>query len=186
MKTPIKAKKAFILSSLMGSVLMSTNNGEPKLSALKVQIDKAMKVFSIKAGKKEYWYLAGMVKEMWDEIAKEHNNTLDTDEVALFIEMIFNLMPSKDMKDFLNMKYTTKEKIRDERKSAIMATVLDLDSKLNNLLGTTQTATRETLGEVMVKPVKAKKVKADRDKAKSQVLKKIRNRAKWNRQRVAV
>lgn len=180
-----KTKKAFALSSIVGALLMATNNGRPKLTALKLQIDKAMKVFSVKA-RKDYYTISYDVRELWLEMAKKHNNALDEDEVEVFIEMVLNLLPRAEMKQFLGINFTTSEKLGDDKKSALLMTVLELDKKLNEMFGTKATATRDSLGLIMVKPVKIKAVKKERDKAKPKVLKMIKRRAKWNRSRLAV
>lgn len=178
-----RVKKAFALSSMVGAILMSTNNGSPKLTALKVQIDKAMKVFSVKA-RKDYYVISAHVKDILIAIAEKHNNTLDEDEVEVFIEMMLSIVPRADMKAFLGMNFTTSQKLRDEKKSSVLTTVMELDEGLNKLFDTVPTATRESLAKVMVKPVKSKAVKQERDKAKPKVLKMIKKRAKWNRERL--
>lgn len=180
-----KVKKAFALSSIIGAMLVASNNGNPKLTALKIQINKAMKVFSVKAAK-DYYVISDDIGSMWCEMAKRHNNTLDEDEITVFIEMVLSLLPKQDMKKFLGVHFTTNEKMRDERKSAILMTVLDLDSKLNKMFVTEPTISRENLGLVMVKPIRIKSVKIQRDKAKPVMLKKLKRRAKWNRQRLTV
>jgi len=177
-----KVKKAFALSSIVGAMLMSSNNGNPRLTALKVQIDKAMKVFSVKA-RKDYYVISSDIRDLWGEMAKQHNNTLDEDEITVFIEMILNLLPKSDMKTFLGVSFTTTEKIRDARKSAILMSVLDLDKRLNEMFGTGPTATRESLSSVMVKPVKTKAVKRERDKAIPMRTKKLRKRLEWHKKR---
>lgn len=178
-----KVKKAFALSTIVGALLMSSNNGSPKLIALKLQIDKAMKVFSFKA-RKDYYVISDYIKDVWVEMAEKHNISLDKDEINVFVEMVLSLVSASDMKKYLGMHFKTTEKLRDSKKSALLVTVLELDKKLNEYFGTTETATRESLGLVIVKPVKAKTAKKQRDKAKRDVLKKIHNRAKWNRSRL--
>ena len=179
-----KTQKAFALSAIVGAMLMASNNGDFKLSNLKVQIDKAMKVFSVKAPIL-YYKISDDVQKVWVEMAKEFNNTLDEDEITVFIEMVLNLMPKQDMKTFLNMPvYKTVEKLRDEKKSQLLMAVMELDKKLNKMFGTNATVTRESLALVMVKPIKQKTVKKERDKAKPYVLKKIRNRARYARAKV--
>jgi hypothetical protein len=149
-----QTKKMFAISSIIGAILMSSNNGDPKLTALKVQIDKAMKVFSVKAPK-QYYTISSDVKEVWEEMAKQHNNTLDEDEINVFIEMIANLVPRNDFKTFLGVNtYKTIEKIRDSRKSALLVSVLELDSKLNSMFGTARTATRDSISKILTKPIK--------------------------------
>lgn len=177
-----KVKKAFALSSIVGSLLMASNNGNPKLTALTTQINKAMRVFSVKA-RKDYYVISAEIRDVWVEMAKKHNNALDEDEIEVFIEMVFSLLPRADMKEFLCMNFTTTKKLEDSKKSSLLVTILELDRKLNALFGTTATATRESLGAVMVKPIKSKAVRKERDKAKPRVLKMIKNRAKWNRER---
>lgn len=180
-----KVKKAFALSSIVGALLMSTNNGRPKLTALKVKIDDAMRVFSVKASR-DYHVITSDVIELWVEMATKHNNALDEDEVEVFIEMVLNLLPRSNMKEFLRLNFVTKQTLRDCKKSALLMTVLELDHKLNEMFGTDPTATRESLGRIMVKPIKIKTAKRERDKAKPKVFKMIKNRAKWNRGRIAV
>jgi len=177
-----KIRKAFALSSIAGAMMMSSMNGNLQLAHLKVQIDKAMKVFSLKAGSREYYRISDVVQEIWLKMAERHNNTLDEDEILVFIEMVLGLLPKQDMKEFLGMHFKTREKLRDDKKSMLLATVLDLDGELNKVFGTTATATRESLGRIIVKPIKAKKAKTkNRDKAVPAVRKKLRNRIKYQR-----
>jgi len=178
-----KVKKAFALSAIVGALLMSSNNGDPKLTALKVQINKAMQVFSFKA-RREYYVISDYVQDIWVEMAEEHNNSLDEDEISVFIEMVLSLIPPQEMKKYLGMQFKTTQKLRDSKKSSLLMTLLALDRRLNEYFGTTATATRESLGLVMVKPVKKASIKKQRDKAKPVFLKKLRNRAKWNRERL--
>lgn len=183
-KPSAKVKKCFALSSIIGALLMSANNGNHKLTALKVQIDKAMKVFSVKA-RKEYYMISADVQQLWVEMAKKHNNTLDVDEIEVFVEMVLNLLPTADMKTYLGgINFTTREKLRDTKKSALLMTVMELDRRLNDMFGTNATATRESLGVIMVKPVKPKKTKKERDIAAPSNIKKLRRRIKWNKRRI--
>ncbi len=154
-----KVHKAFALSSIIGAMLMAHTNGDPKLIALRVQIDKAMKVYNYKLGRKNYWMMTDAVKQIWVKLATKHDNSIDGDELSLFIEMVLSLSPKQDMKEFLGVHFTTKNKLRDEKKSAIMISVMELDIELNILCSTQQTQTRKELGLLMVKPVKSKRVK---------------------------
>lgn len=175
-------KKAFALSSIVGALLMSANNGNPKLTTLKVQIDRAMKVFSIRA-RKDYYMISADIKELWVEMAEKHNNSLDVDEIEVFVEMVLSLLPKNDMKEFLGINFKTVRTLSDSKKSALLMTVLDLDRELNTMFGTQQTATRESLGAVMVKPLKQKSAKKERNKAVPRRIKKLRRRVKWAKER---
>ena len=178
-----KVKKAFALSSIAGAMLMASNNGNPRLTSLNVQIDRVMKTFSIKA-RKDYYMISDDVKIIWTEMAKQHNDTLDEDEVTVFIEMVLSLMPKSDMKQFLGMSFVTTEKLKDCKKSALLMTVLELDKKLNKMFNTSPTATRESLAMVMVKPLKAKKAKMVlRDRPVPHRIKKLRKRLDWHKQK---
>lgn len=179
-----ETKKAFAVASILGAIVKSHNNGNPKLIALKIQVDKAMKVFSLKA-KGQYYLISDGIKEAWFELADRYDNTLDEDELEVFIEMIANLIPKPHYKAFLGVStFKTTHTINDEIKSSVLMSVLELDSMLNKMLGTTPTIDREGLAKVMVKPLKNKKVKAKRDMAVKPNIKKIRNRIKWNRERI--
>lgn len=177
-------KKAFALTSLVGATLLSSNNGNPRMVTLSRQCNAAMRVFSVKAGRREYYTISEQINKLWSDIATRHNNTLDIDEIELFIELLLNLMPKSDMRKFLGFTFTTKNKIRDERKSEILMTVLDVDSCLNELFGTVATANRDSLANVLVKPIKAKKAPVQRDVGVEPRLKKLRKRIAYAKQKV--
>jgi len=180
-----KVKKAFALASIAGAMIMTANSGRPKLVALKVQIDKAMKVFSIKASR-DYYVISHDIQELWSKMAERHDNKLTVDEVEVFIDMVLNLLPRADMKAFLGISYTTSQNVRDKRKSSLLVAVMELDAMLNKMFSLEATATRDSIARVMVKPIKTKAVKKERDKAKPKALKMIKNRIKWNKRRLAV
>ena len=180
-----ETKKALAIAALLGATLNSSMNGDFKLSFLKKQCDSAMGVFASK-NRKVYYTTCDQTFEIWKALADKHSNTLDTDEVALFTEMLCSLIPRHHFKLFFNMNpYTTIEKIRDSRKSAILMSVLTLDESLNKMFGTEATSTRETLGLILSKPIKIKKVKTvKRDNAVPARIKKLRKRIKWVKRRV--
>ncbi len=177
-----KVKKAFALSSMAGAIVMSASSGSPKLLALSKQVNDAMRVFNIKSAK-DYYTISHDVRELWVEMEKRRKNALYPAEIEVFIEMVLSLLPSSDMKTYLGYKFTTKEKLRDSKKSALLVTVLELDEELNKMFGTKPTATRESIAKVMVKPVKAKTAKKERDKAVPRKTKKLRKRLEWHKQR---
>ncbi len=167
---PRNVLKSFSIASIVGAMLGAANNGDPKLIALSIQINRAMKVFSIKAGSKTYWAVSNQVHEIWVEIAAKHNNTLNEDELSVFIEMVCSLISKKDFKEFLNMNtYVTTEKMADDKKSGILMTVLSLDKQLNKLYGTPPVATRDTLGLILNKTIKPKRVKKKRDSSNKMI-----------------
>jgi len=175
-------RKAFILSSLVGATLISANNGSPKLVALQRQINIFMRAFN-KINRAEYWALSDFIKHLWFNITKKYDLRLNEDEIEVFIELLLNLIPKTVAKDLLKINFTTEQKVKDENKSSLLATVMDVDSEINKFLGTKQTATREELGAIIVKPIKPKKVKKERDIAVEKRIKKLRNRIKWARER---
>ena len=187
MKPTPQTQKSLAVASLLGATLKSAMNGDFKLNNLNVQCNRAMQVYA-KMNRKDYYKVCDDTFEIWKLLAKQHNNTLDEDEVALFTEMLCSLIPRKDFKTFFNINpYTTTEKIRDSRKSGILMSLMTLDASLNEMFGTVPTVNRESLGLILSKPIKPKSVKMVlRDKAKPKVLKMIKNRAKWNRKRIAV
>ena len=182
-KTQIKSKKAFALSSIIRAILIRSHNGNPKLTALKVQINKAMKNFSMKVGKESY-LISVNIQHICAREAKLCDDILDENEIEVFLEMMLSLMNKTDIKSFLKINFSTIHKLHDEKKSEILMAVLELDKELNKMFGTKPTATRESLDHVMVKPVKHKYVKTKRTKAKPKALKMIQKRAKWNRDRL--
>ena len=175
-------KKAFAITSLVGATLKSSNNGSPRMLTLQRQCNAAMRVFNHKS-RREYYVITDQVYTLWGNIAERHDNTLDVDEIEVFCEMLLNLMPKNDMKQFLGFSFTTKNKLRDEKKSEILMTILDVDNELNALFGTNITATRESLALIMVKPVKVAKSAVIRDVGVPARIKKLRKRIKWAKSR---
>jgi hypothetical protein len=182
MITP-QIRKAFSIASLVGATLKSSNNGSPRMLTLQRQCNAAMRVFNHKS-RREYYIITDQVYTLWGKIAERHNNTLDVDEIEVFCEMLLNLMPKEDMKKFLGFTFTTKNKLRDEKKSEILMTILDVDSELNALFGTVATSNRDSISKVMVKPVKVAKSAVIRDVGVPTRIKKLRKRIKWVKSRV--
>jgi len=174
-----KQKKAFGLSRILIAILNASNNGDPKLSALSQQVYKLNAMFHANLPL-AYFKISEEMEKLWIEISKEHNNTLTDDEVSLFTELICSLIPKKDFKEIFKIApHTTKEKICDSKKSALLMTILDIDKKMNTLFSTSANASRETLGALIVKPVITKRVKKKRDTAKPKRLKKLKNMIKY-------
>ena len=156
-------KKIFALSSTIGAVLMSHQDGEPKLIAMRVQIDKAMKVFSRKVGPKMYWAISNEVQRLWTRVAEKHNNTVDEDELPLFIEYLCTLAPASHFKKFLGLSpYRSRVDMRPEIKVEVVKSVLELDEQFNKLFGT-KPYVMAVRKPVVVKP------KTERDKSKKEI-----------------
>jgi hypothetical protein len=175
MAKPNKATiKAFAIASVIGAVLVSNQNGEPKLLALQVQINRAMKVFSIKAGYKLYWTVSNQIGKFWDEIAKRHQNTILEEEVPKFVEYLCMLIPPKDFKTFLGLSpYRTSINIDNETNRNILKSILLLDQQLNDFIGTkayTLTKPKEKIQKI--------KKKRDISKKKKKILQPTRNQIK--------
>ena len=164
MKIPNKVKKAFAISTIGGALIMSLDTKTVKTNTLKIQIDKAMKIFFHKAGAKTYYTLSDEVYKLWSVIAERHSNTLEVEEAEVFLYMILNLMSKKDMRDFLGFTFSSNFKIKDEKKSAILMTIMALDKELNNMFDVQSTATRESIGNILTPTVTPKRVKKIRDK----------------------
>ena len=152
--------KAFALSATLGAVLKSNQNGEPKLVAMQLQINRSMQVFYRKAGPKLYWNISHVVGDIWEEIAARHQNTIKEEEVPKFIEYLCMLVPPKNFKTFLAMQpYKSSVSIRSEVNARIVESILLLDQRLNEYVGTRAYA-------LTLKKPKIEKVKKIRDKSK--------------------
>ena len=152
-------RKAFAIASTIGAVIMSNNNGEPKILALQVQINRAMKVFSRKAGRATYFEISNKIGKLWEIVAKEHNNEILDEEVPRFIEYLSMLIPPAHFKAFLGIApYRTNTEIRPDVNVRIVHSILALDEELNKFFG--------TKAHALTPPVKKTvKVKKQRDKA---------------------
>jgi len=137
---------------------MWANTGSPRLVTLQRQINVFMRAFN-RMSRAEYWVLSRFTLELIKQINEYHSLNIDEDEVEVFCELLLNLIPKPVAKDLLKTNFTTQQKVKDENKSSLLATVMDIDSEINRFLGTKQTATREELGAIIVKPVAPKKLK---------------------------
>lgn len=180
MAKPNKAtQKAFAVASTIGAVLKSNQNGEPKLLALQLQVNKAMKVFSRKAGPKIYWAISNEVANIWEIIAERHQNEIKEEEVPKFIEYLCMLIPPNDFKTFLVVSpYRTNIEIRPEVNARIIESILLLDEKLNELIGTSA----YTLTKPKEKVVKEKKQR-DKSKKKTTAASRLTRKQEKERQR---
>lgn len=137
MKVPKNTQKAFAVSSVIGAILKNSNNGEPALTQLLIQIDRAIRVFSIKAGRVMYWGISHEVNRIWFDLAGKHETSVTDDEITKMIEFCCMMIPPKDFKDFLGVKpYVSKTKLSDEKLRKIANSVLEYDFELNKFLGT--------------------------------------------------
>lgn len=176
---PRNVKKAFALSSLIGSALISAKNGDPKLTALHVQINRAMRVFNVKAGNAMYWSICNEVFELWSDLSKKHNTSLNIDEVSVMVEYMCMLIPPKDFDDFYKCEpYKSSSSVRADKLNAIVHSVLDLDKKLNALYGTKPYTLQIVKQKVKkVKKVRdvSKKIETRRNKAQAKEERRLTN-----------
>lgn len=181
-KPPATARKALALATLINATMRSATNGDFKLLNLKLQTDRAMKVYSFK-NKRDYIKICNETFDIWKVLATKHNNILEANEVALFTEMLCSLIPKSHFKQFFNINpYTTVEKVADKNKSSILMSVLDLDRSLNENFGTPPTTTRESLGLILSKPIKSKRVKSKkREVVTPKRIKKLRRAIKYRK-----
>ena len=177
-----QTKKALALAYLLKASLETGMDGDFKLTALLKKCYEKL-AYHEKHNARDYYIVCDDTFNMWKNLSKYHEDILTVDELSLFVEMLSSLISRSAFKEFFNMNpYKTMEKIRDERKSSILSVLTSIDAGLNEIFDTTPTATRESLGNILSKPIKAKKVKIDtRDKAVPKQRKKLRNAIKYRR-----
>lgn len=160
---PRNVKKAFLISSYMGSVLKYHKEGTTKLLALHKRINNGMNRYALVAGGKEYFNLAKSGEDIWVKLSERHKTTLTKEETEIFIELLGYVLSPKDYKDFLAMEqYKTAVRTTDEIYARMCESVLDLNDEVNELLGT------KSCAHALIKP-KAEKIKKQRDKAVKKV-----------------
>ena len=153
-------KKCYAITSTIGAVLKSNQDGHPKLLALQLQANRAMKVFFRKAGSKMYWNISNQVAEVWEKIAERHQNTIKEEEVPMFVEHLCTLIPPNDFKSFLAIApYRTTITIDPQVNRNIIESILLMDEEINKICGTKAYA-------LSVRKPKPIKVKRERDKSK--------------------
>ena len=157
---PRNVKHAFLISSYMGSVLKYHKEGRPVLLALHTRINQGMRRYALVAGGRAYNELADAGADIWRQLAEKHHTLLQINETEIFVEMLGSLMNPKNYKDFLGMEhFKTKQTTSDDKYAAMCHSVLDLNDKVNELLGTNSQV------YPILKP-KSEKKKKERSKSK--------------------
>ncbi len=157
-KIPKNVIKMFTISSAVGAIIKSNHNGDPKLSTLAIQVNRAMRVFSIQAGREVYNGVSKEVGEIWEEIVDKYSNSIKEEQVPVYIEMLCSLVSDKDYKEFLGISKYKAEKSLYISDNALEG-ILYLDVAINKLYGckpTTYPLRREV--QLREKPKRDKKV----------------------------
>jgi hypothetical protein len=179
-KAPKNAQKAFAVVSCVGSAIKIVDQRTVKHNALFLQAGKARSVFRKVAGNKTYFTIDAGLTEIWTRLSKKHDTLLTEDSLGVYIEMLCMLIPPKDFKEFMGVSaYRSKAEVDPKTYATMAKSILDLDHELNLFLDTNPYS-------IPLPKKKIEKIKKERDVAKPKVLKKIRNRVKWNRKRIAV
>lgn len=186
-KIPNNVRKAYAVASLIGTILKTSTTGDPKLTTLSVQANRAMRVFFAKAGAKTYFSIAEDVGSLWGEMALKHDKTLNRDEMTVFVQMMCSLISPKDYKDFLavspykthsviqcdyivattHKKYKHEDLIgvifnkelctKHEKEVYLLSSILELDGRLCEMFDVSQYANEEILRKALIPPVKKTK-----------------------------
>lgn len=162
---PKNVKKAFLVSSFMGSVLKSYNAGRPVLFVLHKRINQGMRRFNIVGGREAYWNLTNEGLLMWTKLSKKYSTKLTEDETEIFIEMIGHLLSKKDYKDFLGVThFKSTLKMQDIKFARICESVIALGEEIDEHVNTKPCST-----PLVFKKVKVKKVRDKSSKVSSKV-----------------
>ena len=157
-RIPRNVIKCFAVASAIGAIIKSNHNGDPKLSTLAVQVNRAMRVFNVQAGRNVYIGVSKEVGEIWGEIVDKYSNQIEEEQVPIYIEMLCSLVSDKDYKEFLGISKYKAEKSLYIADNALEG-ILYLDVALNKLYGckpTTYVVRREVV--VKTKTKRDKKV----------------------------
>ena len=134
---PRNVRKAFLIASFMGSVLKAHTTGAPRLTALHIRINQAMKRYNILAGRKEYFELTNKGLDIWTALSKKHSTKLSHDETELFIEYMGHLLSPRDYKDFLGFThFTSNVRASKETFAEICTSLIDLGEQVDMYVGT--------------------------------------------------
>lgn len=144
----------------MGSVMKAHQPEVRELQILHRQINRAMKVYSITAGKQEYFDLTTEGFKIWKILSEEYSTRLESDEVEIFIDLMGTLVPPKNYEEYLAVPpFISIKKLEPETMLRVCKSLLALDGLVNDLLGTTSY-------RVPLPAMKKVKVKKERDKSK--------------------
>ncbi len=174
MKKPSKnTKKCFLIASFMGSVMKAHQPDIRELQILHRQIDRAMKVYSVTAGKQEYHDLTSEGFKIWKVLSEEYSTRLESDEVEIFVDLMGTLIPPKNYEEYLAVPpFISIKNLEPETMLRVCKSLLALNGLVNELLGTSSyRVPLPTVKKVKVKRVrdKSKRVKKDEVVSKSKL-----------------
>jgi hypothetical protein len=156
-QAPRNVKRAFLISSFIGSVLKAHNTGRPILNAIHTRVNQGMKRYRIVAGMLSYHSLANDGQNMWVELSKRHSTHLTHEETEIFIEILGFVLSERDYKDFLGYEhFRTRVRTDDAKYARICVSVLQMNDMINELLGTKSSVCQ-------IKQKKTEKIKTKRD-----------------------
>ncbi len=122
---PRNVKKALLVASFIGAVLRAHKTGVPKLTALHIRIDQAMKRFRIIGGADAYFDITTAGQSMWMSLSEQYKTKLTFEETEVFSQYIGYLLSDKDYKEFLGFTHfessvtVAKDKLHDITTSLI-------------------------------------------------------------------
>jgi len=157
-----RAKKAYALTSYVNAMIRDAGLSTLNTMALLRQCKLAMNGYFKHVGPIIYMEHTDELAEIYTSLNDRFDVKITDVESAVFIEIILNLLPKKDMKDFLLLNFNSGCVLDADRMEMLVSTALELDKLLNELLGTHVTATKESLLKIFAS--KPKKVKKTRDK----------------------
>jgi hypothetical protein len=129
--------KAFAIALAIGSILKSYSNGDPRIVALQLQIRRASRVFSMKAGSKMYFDIADKVGKSWQAMLNKNDYIITEEDTIQFVEFLGFLISPEHYKKFLGVsQYRANLKTEPEAYRKIAVDVLQYEHELNRVLGT--------------------------------------------------
>ncbi len=167
---PKNVKKAFLVSSFMGSVLKTYNSGRPVLIVLHKRVNQGMRRFNLVGGRQAYYDLTNEGFEMWSRLSEEYSTKLTEDEIEIFVEVMGYLLSQKDYKDFLgSTQFKSTLKMPDIKYARVCASVIALGNEIDTHLNTKPCV--EQMKTIKVKAKKERDVSRKQSKHEKEVVK---------------
>lgn len=155
--------KNYILVSFLGTTLSSFSTSDPKLLALSGKSNSLLRELKMKQGAKKYYAIQELATRVFNVMKDYRVLTLEDNEYMVAVELLLTLLEVTKFTKSFKRAYKTKTVVKNCNKSGMIVWFLELQKTVNTMSGSNHCVTREQIGNIVQKPIKAPKVKAVRD-----------------------
>ena len=129
--------RAYAVASCIGATLKASPNPTPELVRVERQVNRMMKVYSRKVGRKHYWKTSALVEKVWIELADKYSNVIHEDSINVLSLTIGHLLNEQTYKEVLAIPQPgIPDDVDSEDFRKICESTLRLNDEFNRIFGT--------------------------------------------------